>query len=268
MKIRYLFLLVLLCGCSGLKQTEHRFIIKHYNVDFPTCLGDESDLIYLQREAYDSAYSKKNKIALWTEYIYKKSDIKEKRYTGSWKEDFDIPEEYRSKKEDYSNIYKRDLTGFDKGHQCPDAVAKAFGLDAQKETYFYSNATPQYSNINQKVWRLLENMVRDLSIKTPIVYAITGPVIDIDVKCRTIGPNKITVPDYYFLIISYGNINDLDNFYCKSYLVQNSPLLELYDFELQLIDFETSVNNIEELTSFDFLFNDSGTADDLIEKRK
>ena len=48
-------------------------------------------------------------------------------------------------------------SGYDRGHMAPNyAIATRYGQEAQRETFFMSNISPQSRELNQIWWRLLE----------------------------------------------------------------------------------------------------------------
>ncbi|MEI6948212.1 DNA/RNA non-specific endonuclease [Paraflavisolibacter sp. H34] len=86
-------------------------------------------------------------------------------------------------------------SGFDRGHLAP-----AEDMDGSKvtmaESFYYSNISPQKPAFNRGVWRRLEELVRFWGVTYDSIFIVTGPVLT--GKLATIGPNKVSVPDYYF----------------------------------------------------------------------
>jgi len=92
--------------------------------------------------------------------------------------------------------YKK--SGYDQGHLAP-AADMAWSKTAMKESFYYSNMGPQEPSFNRDIWKKLEEQVREWAIEDKAVYVVTGPVLKDGLK--TIGPNKVSVPEYYYKVI-------------------------------------------------------------------
>lgn len=90
--------------------------------------------------------------------------------------------------DDYTN------TGFDRGHMV--AAANSASPEQMSETFFMTNMTPQYPNVNRIAWRLLEASVRDM----PFAYIVTGAVYSPDFT-PTIGTRKVAVPTHLYKVV-------------------------------------------------------------------
>jgi endonuclease G len=60
----------------------------------------------------------------------------------------------------------------DRGHQAP--LASFGGTRTWHETNYFSNITPQKSELNQGSWMHLEEMIRDIVRTNRVVYVMTG----------------------------------------------------------------------------------------------
>lgn len=251
---RYVLLLsvLLLCSCARVSVNQ-RSILGVHQFDRP-CSTDTQNIIIMKKIAYEHAYDTQKKVAVWTAYRYDYT-TKTLERVGSWHEDTSIPKQFRSTSKDYEGLYKKDLTGYDKGHQCPDAVAKEFGSKAEEESFLYSNATPQVSKVNQQIWNKLEAWARDQADRTAPVYVITGPIFAKNSARVVVGPNNVSVPNAYFMIISKGN---MAHFYVKAVIVFNIP---------ENKGMVVSIKDIEKLTGWDFFINDSNPASSIEEKK-
>jgi endonuclease G, mitochondrial len=84
-------------------------------------------------------------------------------------------------------------TGFDRGHMVP--AADSSNPTQMSETFFMTNMTPQYPNVNRVAWRLLEVAVRDMDSKN----VLTGAVYK-DYN-TTIGKHKVPVPVALYKVV-------------------------------------------------------------------
>jgi endonuclease G len=206
--------------------------------------------VILTRIAYQSCYAPDYKISLWTGYIAKPNEVQIPRCPGScFKTDPDA-DQYNlpfPKLSDYKGSHNGQI-GFDRGHQAPDATIKAFGEQAQAETYYLSNMTPQYSLTNQGIWNEWEAHIRTWSSSAHPVHVITGPIFYNDQKIETIG-SGVAVPHAYYCICTRNNQNG--NVEILSFVVENKPerLSWRQDAKNELVP----VKKIEDLTGIDLL---------------
>ncbi len=69
-------------------------------------------------------------------------------------------------------------TGYDRGHMAPNyAIATRFGTEAQKDTFFMSNISPQKPGLNRGPWREVEHRIADLwTAKYGEIWVVAGCV--------------------------------------------------------------------------------------------
>ena len=91
-------------------------------------------------------------------------------------------------------------TGYDRGHMAPNyAIATRFGTEAQKDTFYMSNISPQRPGLNRGPWREVEHRIADLwTAKYGEIWVIVGCVPG-DVEDRL--PSGIDVPKAYWQLI-------------------------------------------------------------------
>jgi endonuclease G len=85
-------------------------------------------------------------------------------------------------------------SGYDRGHLAP-AADMSYSYEAMQESFLYSNISPQVPEFNRGIWKNLESQIRTWGSKNKL-YVVTGPVLKSNLK--TIGPNKVSVPEYYY----------------------------------------------------------------------
>jgi len=145
----------------------------------------------LHNKAYDSCYSYSNKTPRVV--VYKVYDAAGKKHYNRkhirFKPDYRIKAKYRSYSRDFSH------TGFDRGHNCPNA-AKNTNKELQRQTFLLSNIAPQKPQLNRKYWAHLERYVRMLAHKFGSVEVATG-------TCGSLGhiKNRVNIPAYWYKII-------------------------------------------------------------------
>ncbi len=111
----------------------------------------------------------------------------------SFRPDFRVPEKFRADLDDYKK------SGFDRGHLVSSADRRATAIK-NSETFLLTNMSPQAPKLNQQIWRLHEDAVRNLSNLYVEVYVIAGPLFSIGKPIQEIGVGevKIPVPHAYF----------------------------------------------------------------------
>ena len=200
----------------------------------------------LHRSAFECFHDPRLKVSRWVAYRAEGEDTTELgRYSGGFFPDPDLSPGQRAELVDYQGLWKQDRTGYDRGHQAPDATLRVFGLEAQRETYSLANITAQHSQINQGAWADIEAELRRRSSRQSPVWVITGPVFFADRETLRVGPDRVAVPHAYYAIADQGPGPAV-----VAFLVVNQAEAPWYG---SLDRFLTSVDSVERLTGLDFL---------------
>lgn len=113
----------------------------------------------------------------------------------AFKPDPDLAKGRRAELSDYKG------SPYDRGHMAPAADMK-WDSKAMAECFYLSNMVPQVGKgMNQGIWRILEDKVRDWAISRGEIYIYTGPIYDGNEEPKTIGKNKVAVPSALFKIV-------------------------------------------------------------------
>lgn len=162
----------------------------------------------------------------------------------------------------------KSMKGYDRGHQIPsgDRQRTSKGKLMNRQTFFFTNMTPQIGQgMNQTIWANLENAVRGWSSATDTLYVVTGAmpttIADKNIKYTKDNDGKnIAVPKYYFKALARkvsGNYQTvaykLDN---RKYPDNNYDACAL------------SVNELEELTGFNFFCELPGVTEEVENQNK
>ncbi len=96
-------------------------------------------------------------------------------------------------------------SGYDRGHMAPNyAVAAVHGREAQLDTFFMSNMSPQRPDLNRRLWQRLEAVVIDHFVpRFGEVQVITGPVFPerfLDNVLNRVG--LVEIPEAFYKIIA------------------------------------------------------------------
>lgn len=90
-------------------------------------------------------------------------------------------------------------SGYDKGHMAPAADMK-WSATAMKESFYFSNISPQHPELNRRKWKDLENKVREWSLRDSAIIIVCGPIME-PRATRSIGRNRVAVPQWFFKVI-------------------------------------------------------------------
>lgn len=203
------------------------------------CPGTDGTMLY--RKGYVLAHDNDKKVAIWVSYHLKDTYlVRNTGRTDDFRPDPDLPEGQRSELVDYRR------SGYDRGHLAP-AGDMTRSEEIMSESFLLSNMAPQVGvGFNRGIWRELESMVRDWARDRRNLYVITGPIYA-DEEYETIGPNNVAVPTHFYKIVvsCTESYEDLD---AIAFILPNertsSSLLET---------FITTIDNVEDLTSLDFM---------------
>ena len=145
---------------------------------------------------YSIGYSRKDFLSMWVAYPL--CDL----YTnGSASGDGDDWEPNPWFSEDFQPIFYNSFgysQGYERGHQIANADRKCC-REANKQTFYFTNATLQHMNFNGHVWANLEGNMRSTAKSADTLYVVTGSVLS--ASPRYISDSRghsVPVPSGYF----------------------------------------------------------------------
>lgn len=132
-------------------------------------------------------------------------------------------------------LYKADKSDFDKGHMTKredvqwgrgDKEARAGALS----TFYYTNAVPQHGNLNQRIWRKLEDYIlkKEARKRGSRICAFTGPVLSADdpVFTTEVDDERVQIPVLFWKVVYYLKDHDEAGIYRVGFLMGQEKLLE------------------------------------------
>ncbi|WP_150464978.1 DNA/RNA non-specific endonuclease [Francisella sp. SYW-2] len=195
--------------------------------------------LYLCRDGYVVGYNYQTKEASWVAFKLTKSKVANKlKRDDKFKEDGDIPFVYRATLDDY---YR---SGYDRGHLASYA-SMDFSKKSADESFLLSNMSPQKAGLNRQGWERLETDERIWANMYDSIYVYTGPIYKKQKIHKTIGDNKIAVPDYFFKIIYVPSKNQAIAFVMPNARVEKT----------KIANYRVSIKDIEQRTGLYFLTN-------------
>ncbi|MBQ8499989.1 MAG: DNA/RNA non-specific endonuclease [Bacteroidales bacterium] len=140
-------------------------------------------------------------VSHWVAYPLNKGLIGSGSRTDEWGLDPKIPEEYQPVL--YKGFKSPTDTRYDRGHQLPSA--DRYNYDANVQTFYFTNMTPQRHDFNGFAWADLEGRVREWSRSMDTLYVVTGCVVDGSSDYAYDNEGKeVTVPvAYYKALLGY-----------------------------------------------------------------
>ena len=202
------------------------------------------DLIFLKKISFDIFFSKKYKYPLLVRELLTnltgKTDINEKPIKRGdipdpWDTDNEIPLKYNFTVEDYN---KYQYYGGSPGHNAPSSWHKLNAND-NKQTFLFTNITPQNYSLNSGYWVCLENWCKKLqdNIQLTNINIFTGSIPNAKTSLFynvILEKLEMNVPTYMFKIICFNHLKypgitfiDIIIFKNKSYKFSNEFSNEL-----------------------------------------
>lgn len=131
-------------------------------------------------------------------------------------------------------------SGYDRGHLAP-AEDLAWSAESIKQSFYYSNVSPQVPAFNRGVWKRLEELVRFWATAYDSVYVVTGPVLSLGLPA--IGRNAVSVPERFYKVVLQYNSNGVRGI---GFVLRNEASAAT------LKGFGVSIDSVESLTGIDF----------------
>jgi len=144
----------------------------------------------LALKAYIACYDPAKRIPLWVAYKLTAQDIVQRARKDAFRTDPRLTDEENASCADYAG------TGFDRGHSAPNADFNR-SAEAQADTYFFSNMSPQTKQLNEQRWAELEDHVRSWAKTFGTVYVITGPIF-VSGEIHTVPSGRVAIPTQFF----------------------------------------------------------------------
>lgn len=155
------------------------------------------------------------------------------------------------------------INGYDRGHQIPSGDRQRTAVDKKmnRQTFYYTNMTPQVgAKMNQSIWQELEKKVRSWRKDTDTLYVVTGamPTTPADKNIKYVSDDdgtRMALPKYYFKALAkkVGS-----GYKTVAYKLENRNYPDR-NYEVGRM----SVNELEELTGFNFFCELSGVTEEI-----
>ena len=189
----------------------------------------------LRRAGYTASYNKTTKLPNWVAWHLTADRITgpAKRSGVDFQADMDVPAP-RAEDSDYYG------SGYDRGHMCPAADNK-YSEKAMEESFLFTNMCPQNGNLNRGDWNEMEQACRRWAKEYGGVYVVCGPIL-YKGKHKTIGKNKVVVPEAFFKVV----LRTGENPKAIGFIYKNA------EGNRPKGDYVNTVDEVERITGIDF----------------
>ena len=194
---------------------------------------------------YSFGWSQKDRVALWVAYpLCKLYTNGSAGRTNAWALDPLLGEDSAAPFGGYAGDYAR-------GHQLPSADRQCC-YEANAQTFYGTNMTPQLNAHNEKIWADLESKVRGYANTSDTTYVVTGVMVSASSEIqRDSYGNKVTVPDAYFkAVLKYSKSSTLGAWNAAAFYLEHRAYSGSVSKEHSM-----SVDELEEMTGIDFFVN-------------
>ena len=195
---------------------------------------------------YTLGWSQDHYVALWVAYplcsMYTNKTVNR---TDAWAYDPVLGKAYSSAPfSGYGGSYAR-------GHQLPSAD-RLCSYDANAQTFYGSNMTPQLNAHNEGIWQELETKVRTIANKSDTTYVVTGCIVAGSKTTTTDSDgNRMTVPAAYFkALLRYTKASTLGQWNAAAFYLEHRSYSESIGKQHSM-----SIDELEKITGMDFFVN-------------
>lgn len=163
--------------------------------------------------------------------------------TDAWAWDPMIPPQYSTE-----SMFKN--SGYDRGHLVA-SHDRVYSREANMQTFYYSNMSPQLPSFNQKYWSKLEQQVqswgRNKSFRDVLYVAKGGTIRDDQVE-NTKVKGRIVVPKYYWMAMV---VKKGATYHGLAFWLEHKE----WDMKTPMMTVAISIDELEKKLGFDLFHN-------------
>ena len=221
---------------NGKKKTIQKssFEVKQ-GLEIPISKANVPSLL-LYREGYTTSYNVETRTPNWVAWHLTANHTNgpAKRNGINFQADEEVPEP-RVDTYDYMR------SGYDRGHMCP-AGDNHWSQKAMEQSFLMTNVCPQIPALNSGLWNTIEKQCRTWAQEYSDVYIVCGPIY-FNQKHKTIGKNKVQVPEAFFkVVLRLKGEPKAIGFICRNASAKGH----------KKTDYVNSVDEVERITGMDF----------------
>ena len=215
----------------------------------------------MQKPQYSLSYNRSRATANWVAWRLDSSWIGTAPRQDDFRPDPTLPAGwYQVLDTDYSG------SGYDRGHMTPSGD-RTRSIPDNSATFFMTNMIPQLAANNQGAWEDFESYLRTQAQAGQEVYIVSG----VHGSIGTIAQGRVTIPQYTWKVALFlpNGTNDLRRITkgtrAVGIIMPNFPPL---DINATWRQFRVTVNQVENLTGYDFYKNVPKITQEIIERRR
>lgn len=208
---------------------------------------------------FSFGWSQKDGVAIWVAYPLNKTYTNKNvgRSKEAWALDPLLKPPYQS-----AAPFTGYAGSYDRGHQVPSAD-RLCTYEANAQTFYGTNMTPQLGGLNQAAWGVLESRVREMANTSDTTYVVTGCIVEPKIGLtRDSDGMSLTIPSAYFkAILRYSAHSTTTQWEAIAYYVEHKAATSISR------DWIMTVDELEEKTGIDFFVNLPDATEQRVESR-
>lgn len=219
-------------------------------LELPRPSGRSADFLVTHRLEdgsvnYSLEYDSERYHARWVAFTFDEANsVKKTKRSDAWAWDPQLPSRLNTER-----LFKG--SGYSRGHLVASEDRSA-SYEANAQTFYYSNMSPQLQEHNSGIWARLENKVqtwgRSARLRR-VLYVAKGGTISDDLILSERVKGKIVVPRYYWMAL----LAEKDGEYHSIAFLTEHRAYERGESDLKRL--ALSVDSLERFTGLDFFYN-------------
>ena len=202
---------------------------------------------------YSFGWSQKDLVSLWVAYpLCSMYTIKNVSRTDEWAYDPLLGTDSSAPFSYYGRLSpgSKENDPYARGHQLPSAD-RLCCREANVQTFYGTNMTPQLFDHNGGIWSDLEGKVRNIAEKSDTTYVVTGCIVEGGKTVYDFDDKKMTVPTAYFkALLRYSRSSTLGQWNAAAFYLEHRVYSESLGKQHSM-----SIDELEEITGLDFFVN-------------
>lgn len=243
-------------------EPTHTLIYDTTAIEIPLSTRAFSEQILI-RYAYTTSYNKETKCPNWvawnlirerTDGPYSRKGVpyydEDNKVYGigfvtqeTSRGDYFVDMEAEMPRQEFSDWNDASIPNNSHGHICPAADCK-WSKTAMNQSFLLTNMCPQDRDLNMGDWEGLERRCRGWAKKYGEIFIVAGPIFYNGV-IRSMGTNKVAVPDAFFKVVLCLEREPK----AIGFVFSNNAIHH------ELKEYVKTVDEVEDITGFDFFHN-------------
>ena len=197
--------------------------------------------------SFSMEYDKSKKHSRWIAFRFdNQTRLQEATRSDEFIPDPSLDMEYQRTQVDFGK------KGYDRGHLCASAD-RLYQQEANDQTFYYTNMSPQRNKFNTGIWLTLEGQVQSWGrscTSSDTLYVVKGGTIDKEDQIRGYISNDLSkpIPKYYYMALLF---KKGDSFKAIAFWMEHTDTPK----STKLVDYALSIDELEEKTGIDFFPN-------------